>query len=230
MLRYCSLILLLCAPVHAETLTGTIRVVDADTIEISSLDIRLVGIDAPEMDQPCFDPSGATRACGEIATALVRRAYDSRTGRCDVEGRDRFGRALAVCHSDGREINADLVRRGIARIYRAGMRYEDSRYIVEQAEAMQFARGFWADEMQDPADWRAGRPAGAPAGGPEGGPVPRARAGGCDIKGNISDNGLLYHVPGGRSYGPTRIDEARGEQWFCSETEAQAAGWTRAGG
>jgi micrococcal nuclease len=52
---------------------------------------------------------------------------------------------------------------------------------------------------------------------------------GCLIKGNISADGeKIYHVPGGRSYDRTVIDLSRGERWFCSEQEAQAAGWRRA--
>jgi len=53
--------------------------------------------------------------------------------------------------------------------------------------------------------------------------------GSCDIKGNISiERGeRIYHVPGGAFYSQTRIDTARGERWFCSEAEAQAAGWRR---
>jgi hypothetical protein len=51
---------------------------------------------------------------------------------------------------------------------------------------------------------------------------------GCDIKGNINSKGeRIYHPPGGRSYANTVIDPARGERWFCSEAEAQAAGWRR---
>lgn len=53
--------------------------------------------------------------------------------------------------------------------------------------------------------------------------------GGCDIKGNISSNNARrYHVPGTASYDSVRIDEAKGERWFCSEAEAEAAGWERA--
>jgi hypothetical protein len=48
---------------------------------------------------------------------------------------------------------------------------------------------------------------------------------GCRIKGNISGNGKIYHVPGSDAYAKTRIDESKGERWFCSEDEARAAGW-----
>lgn len=48
----------------------------------------------------------------------------------------------------------------------------------------------------------------------------------CDIKGNISKSGeYIYHLPGDKYYAQTRIDESRGERWFCSESEARAAGW-----
>ena len=38
----------------------------------------------------------------------------------------------------------------------------------------------------------------------------------------------IYHVPGGASYAKTRIDTAKGERWFCGESEARASGWRRA--
>ncbi|UDF29956.1 UNVERIFIED_ORG: hypothetical protein LHK14_01155 [Roseateles sp. XES5] len=53
----------------------------------------------------------------------------------------------------------------------------------------------------------------------------------CNIKGNISYNGgeRIYHVPGQHYYGETRIRTMEGERWFCSEADARAAGWRRAG-
>jgi len=48
----------------------------------------------------------------------------------------------------------------------------------------------------------------------------------CLIKGNINSKGdKIYHAPGMSSYGATRIDESKGERWFCSEAEALASGW-----
>lgn len=38
----------------------------------------------------------------------------------------------------------------------------------------------------------------------------------------------IYHLPGGQWYDQTGIDPPKGERWFCSETESQAAGWTAA--
>lgn len=49
------------------------------------------------------------------------------------------------------------------------------------------------------------------------------------IKGNISYNTgeKIYHVPGQEYYNDTIIDLSDGERWFCTEQEAQAAGWRR---
>ena len=61
-------------------------------------------------------------------------------------------------------------------------------------------------------------------------PVSVPRASGCDIKGNISvETGeRIYHLPGQKYYSSTRIDVSRGERWFCSESDARAAGWRKA--
>ncbi|MGB3556510.1 MAG: thermonuclease family protein, partial [Jannaschia sp.] len=213
MFRLCSLLLLLATPVSAEvpTLTGIVRVVDGDTIELSSPDnIRLVGLDAPEGDQTCRDPAGTELPCGRLATAFVRDAYDGRRATCRVEGYDgtRSRRPLAVCFVDGRDINAELVRLGIARVYRRGMRYEDLRYLEEQKEAELLGRGLWAYVMSDPALHRATGRAGIPSAGP-----PNES---CTIKGNIG-SARIYHLPGMRDYDATIIRERDGERWFCSE-------------
>jgi len=52
----------------------------------------------------------------------------------------------------------------------------------------------------------------------------------CTIKGNISHNSgrKLYHLPGMEDYQTTVIDKARGEKWFCTESDAIAKGWQKA--
>lgn len=52
----------------------------------------------------------------------------------------------------------------------------------------------------------------------------------CTIKGNISisSGNRLYHLPGMEDYVGTEIHSDKGEQWFCTEAEAIAAGWRRA--
>lgn len=52
----------------------------------------------------------------------------------------------------------------------------------------------------------------------------------CNIKGNIDPNNSqvkIYQMPGCIQYGTTTVDLWRGEQWFCTEKEAIAAGYAR---
>jgi len=51
----------------------------------------------------------------------------------------------------------------------------------------------------------------------------------CNIKGNISSSGeKIYHMPDDEYYDETVINLAKGELWFCSSEEAEAAGWRHA--
>ena len=113
---------------------------------------------------------------------------------------------------------ATLVGLGWALRYR-----DDPTYAEAEKAARVLGLGVWGYEMDDPAIWRAARRQARPAT-----EVPPPD--GCVIKGNLSDRGRIYHLPGSRSYDATRIDETRGERWFCAEAEALAAGWRRAGG
>lgn len=53
----------------------------------------------------------------------------------------------------------------------------------------------------------------------------------CNIKGNVSINSgeRIYHVPGQQDYAATIIRPEYGERWFCTEDQARAAGWRKAG-
>lgn len=214
MFRLCSvLLILLSAPANAQTLTGPIRVIDADTFDIGAPStMRLLGIDAAEDAQTCGGAGGAVVACGAMATDAARALYEGRQAVCTAHERDVYDRFLGTCRVDGRDVGADLVGRGLARRYR-----DDPRYAAEERAARAAGRGLWAYEMQDPAEWRADRRAERIE--------DFAPTGECAIKGNISGSGRIYHVPGSRSYDGTRIDEAAGERWFCTEGEALAAGW-----
>ena len=106
-----------------------------------------------------------------------------------------------------------MLRIGAAWAYREYLR--DGGLLGIEAEARAAKRGLWGlSEAQNmpPWEWRRS------GGGNE--------SSNCQIKGNINSKGdRIYHVPGSRSYGATKINEAKGEQWFCSESEARAAGW-----
>lgn len=201
----------------AQTVSGQADVIDGDTLAIrgEKTRIRLYGVDAPEGQQTCDDAAGkrylcGSRAAGALAEIIGRNGHVS----CEEEDRDQYGRIVAVCKANGRDINGELIRQGWAVEYK---QYSDGRFSAEEAEARQAKRGLWAGKFILPWDWRRGERL-----------ATEASTGAdrkCAIKGNISSSGKIYHVPGSKSYAKTNIDESSGERWFCSEAEAEAAGW-----
>ncbi|MDT8342987.1 MAG: thermonuclease family protein [Thermohalobaculum sp.] len=198
-------------------IVGPARVIDGDTIRVAGETVRLAGIDAPEQGQSCPVPGGV-RACGAEARTMLERLIGNRPVICDGDGRDIYNRLLAVCTAGAFDLNAAMVASGHARAF---LRYSDA-YANAERTARTARRGFWAGEFPAPWDHRAAMRSTAS--------LAQAAPGACRIKGNVSDRGRLYHLPGARSYARTRIDPDRGERWFCSEHEARAAGWRPAAG
>ena len=211
----------------AVDLSGPARVIDGDTLDVDGTRVRLHGVDAPEAAQSCFT-ADAGWPCGRRATQALATLLQEGVVACAERDRDRYGRVVAVCRRDGLDVNGWLVAQGWAVAYR---RYSHA-YVEQEAAARAAGRGVWSGEFVMPWDWRRGRRVVqvAPERPPATGTVARER-GRCDIKGNVSYNGdrRLYHMPGDRDYAGTRISPGRGERWFCSEAEARAAGWRRAG-
>lgn len=200
-------------PSVAAEVAGRARAVDGDTLVVAGQKLRLFGIDAPELDQLC-DRGGQRWACGEAA----RKALASIVGRqplaCEVRELDRYGRGVAVCMAGGEDVAALMVRQGMALAYR---RYS-GRYVNAEAAAQRDGLGLWTSTYVQPERYRA-----------EGRGAEDRPKGECLIKGNIGRSGkYIYHLPGQADYNATRINEAAGERWFCTEAEARAAGFRRA--
>ena len=197
--------------VSTATASENIRVVDGDTIVIGETTYRLHGIDAPEYGQRCVTPQSGTWACGKEAVAALEAMVLGNNVACDDRGTDDYGRTIAVCRVEGRDINAAMVESGMAWAFR---RYS-SDYVAIEADAEAHTRGVWVAPTQTPWDYRAERWVVAAQEAPEG----------CPIKGNISRNGRIYHAPWSPWYSRTKLSPEKGERWFCDEAEAIAAGW-----
>lgn len=93
------------------------RVVDGDTVEVrldgETEDVRYIGVDTPETVKP-----GAPVDCfGPQASAFNHQLVEGRRVRLvlGVERRDVYDRLLAYVYLGERFVNAELVRRGLAR-------------------------------------------------------------------------------------------------------------------
>lgn len=195
----------------AETLSGPASVVDGDTIEVQGRTIRLHGIDAAETGQRCAAPNRKIARPSNAAIDRLRQLVASGV-RCEGNESDDYGRLIAVCTTaDGTEINRLLVREGHAWAF---VKFSDD-YVADEAAARRAGLNIWSLRCQEPWAFRAARWTKNATKAPEG----------CAIKGNISGNGRIYHMPWNKAYAKTTISESKGERWFCNEAEAQAAGW-----
>lgn len=137
-------------PTAPKELSGQARIVDGDTIWIGKTKIRLHGIDAPEMSQECLGRDGDSYRCGEASTDSLRILVDSEPVRCEGDTYDRYKRLIAVCYSGAVNLNAELVRQGLALAYR---RYSKD-YISAEKEAQAAERGMWGGKFEPPWQWR----------------------------------------------------------------------------
>jgi endonuclease YncB( thermonuclease family) len=195
----------------AEPLTGLAQVIDGDTIAINDTRIRLEGIDAPEAGQSCKRKWFGSWPCGGAATDALLAMLQGKTASCEPRGLDKYGRTLAVCFVDGRDINAAMVRQGFAWAF---IKYSTS-YVKEEAEARAQSLGIWQGPSMPAWEYRAQRWTAAEPQAPQG----------CAIKGNVTRNGRIYHMPWSPWYAQIKIEPDKGKRWFCTEAEALAAGW-----
>ncbi len=151
-----KMLLAAAASTAAETITGPAIVTDGDSLRIGEERIRLIGIDAPEKRQTCRE-RGRKWRCGVEAREALRELVRGRTVTCDVLGRDRWKRALAVCRAGALELNREMVRRGWALAWYPKRAVPGPDYGPEEAEARSARRGIWQGRFVEPQMWRRQR-------------------------------------------------------------------------
>ena len=211
----------------AASVTVIAHAIDGDSLRVGDTEIRLFGVDAPRV-QPELRAKWAVLAVwqrgGEPAVQPGLRQG------CDVlpTGTDQYGRTLARCAVGNTDLNTLMVALGYAVAYR--------RYATDYVSAEESARGnrfgLWSGQFELPSECRAvkrqssGRSRTAGRATPKSDRTARASAGTvqCNIKGNRNRRGeWIYHLPGMHYY-----EQTRAEDIFCTESEAQAAGYRRA--
>jgi endonuclease YncB( thermonuclease family) len=215
---------------------------DGDTIQLGDVAFRLEGIDAPEFDQICIDDHADPWTCGIEARDQLTRLVGGREVRCDDLGPDKTfkKRHLGICSipGDTMSLNQQLVRAGFAVSVEGSTK---ARFADDAASARDARTGLWKGCFVAPKEFRIGKKDGALIGAACRSdrdkeirsalfPDDFAAPAGCSIKGKfaararVTFNVGIYHLRGCPSY--PAITEP--ERWFCSEDDAQAAGFRKA--
>jgi endonuclease YncB( thermonuclease family) len=129
------------AVAHGDTLTLL-------TERWEQVRVRLSNIDAPERRQPY----------GTRARQMLADLAFGKPARIEVRDTDRYGRTVGRVYVGGQDVNAMMVRRGGAWVYR---RYSDDAALLRlEREAQAQRRGLWSlpeAERVPPREWRAAK-------------------------------------------------------------------------
>lgn len=144
-----SILLVFCFFLSAYAFEAkVVKVYDGDTATVISEDgrklkIRLFGIDAPERDQDFGKKSGAT----------LSRMINRKEVEIDVVAEDKYGRLVGIIYLGKRNINEEMVKKGLAWVYRRYCnRSECERFIALEDEARVKRKGLW-DQSDPVAPW-----------------------------------------------------------------------------
>ena len=212
--------------IAGDTFFGLGHAKDGDSLMVGEREVRLFGIDAPEWDQTC-KRGGQDWTCGHDAAEELSRLVTGQDISCVAVDTDVHGRTVAQCTARGVDVNRAMVASGYAVAYR----HYSTAYVSAEESAKANRRGLWAGTFEMPSQYRheelsrpvrakpsRGHPVRVTASRPS-----RQSSEGCVIKGNRGSHGWIYHMPGMPYYQQTRAEEV-----FCTEAEAQAAGYRRA--
>ena len=217
-----------------------VTVRDGDSLQLGGVTYLLDGIDAPAFDQVCIDDHADPWTCGVDARDRLIKLIGGRQVTCNDLGPDPLYRKrhIGVCIVEGEPVSLNqlMVRSGFALALDPKGKFKG-----EENAARDDTRGLWKGCFVSPLDFSRWKKDAALQGGacradrdreirdvlfPADPDMPT----GCSIKGKyavrarVTGNVGIYHLQACRSYpGLTKPD-----RWFCSEDDAEAAGFRKA--
>jgi len=182
-----------------QILTQTVeKIIDGDTIDtVGGLRVRLALIESPEYPKDCLSLQAKQR----LETLILGKEVTIESLK-----KDNFGRTIGFVSEGDTLINKTLVTEGYAAVVDHP---DDTRYTHElelsQKDARAAARGIWSSLCQNQKD------------------------DGCAIKGNYraDKRSKIYHTPECFNYDKISINLKEKDQWFCTEADAQKAGFIK---
>ena len=124
------------------------NVVDGDSLQHNNLQIRLLGIDAPEYNQQCKDNNNKLYNCGQQSKQFLIDLINNKTITCTIHSKDKFKRDLCTCYIENTDIASTLVENG------QSIAYINSSYTPKELEAKKLKKGLWQGDFMHPRLFR----------------------------------------------------------------------------
>lgn len=221
------------------------RVIDGDTFEATvqgkTEKVRMILVDTPET----VHPDKPAEPYGKEASDFTKQMLEGKDVylELDAQERDQYGRLLAYVWIGDKLYNKMLLEKGFARVavYPPNVKYVDE-FRAVQKKAQEQGIGIWSVENYAQEEKKQQQTAkktetakaettktetkkesssSSKSTKQQAASKDTARCADPKIKGNINSKGeKIYHVPGGAYY-----DRTIPEEWFCTEEEAQQAGY-----
>ena len=141
-----------------------LKVFDGDTIKVKGyknlvIVVRFAGIDAPETRKK----NVPGQAYGEEAKQMVKNRISGKKIFLKTYGTGGYNRVLAEIFTEkGININLELVRKGLAEVYRGRVPagFDTAPYLKAEAAAKRSRRGMWSlgSQYESPRQWRREHP------------------------------------------------------------------------
>ena len=135
-------------PNDYPAVTGSVKVVDGDTLIMRGHYIRLYGIDAPHINQSCANSQGRSYACGKEASRWLEGWIQDNELECHVLKQDSKGNVVGTCALGQYDLGAALVTAGWAVTLP-----ENAIYKPYEEQAQRARRGMWQGQFYKPWDW-----------------------------------------------------------------------------
>ncbi|WP_232631903.1 thermonuclease family protein [Methylobacterium sp. Leaf118] len=122
---------------EAAPIAGPATVIDGATLSVDGVRLRLHGIEAPGLDQTCFDGRERGYPCGRVAAAALAARIGGQSLACEPRAEDR---GTARCRLGADDLAAWLVERG----YAVADRRVSTEYLAQDERAWGRRAGLWS--------------------------------------------------------------------------------------
>jgi len=136
-----------------------VRVYDGDTLRAKGYDIEfkvnLIGIDAPEI---AIKKNVSSQPYGQQAKKFLAGMVLDKKVFIKGYGTDRYNRVLGVVFIDGKNVNLEMIKAGLAEFDRSNKPklFDPMPYQLAATAAKQAEEGMWSlgDRYMSPREWR----------------------------------------------------------------------------